>query len=192
LYHQLSSYYLICVYQHTQEYLLNIPPHHQRNNDSVPHHFDGLQHLAVGHFLQPAALFWHDRKWCVVYLPPYEEILTLVFVPFLLIVYKKGATQCGPIIPCSPSQKIHSLINTLMNFLVPLIIMSFCNFKISRAVTKHIERYAGFIRHLKFYFLSKMLNNPEQLLIFYLRFILKNLAVERYAILLGPKGELFE
>ncbi|KAF4528603.1 hypothetical protein B566_EDAN009207 [Ephemera danica] len=55
-------------------------------------------------------------------------------------VYKIGATQCGPIIPCTPPQKIHSFLNTSMNFLVPLIVMSFCNFKISRAVGEHMGR----------------------------------------------------
>ncbi|XP_065349072.1 uncharacterized protein LOC135945367 isoform X1 [Cloeon dipterum] len=55
-------------------------------------------------------------------------------------VYKEGATQCGPIIPCLPFEKLHSLINTIMNFLVPLIVMSFCNFQISRAVKDHMGR----------------------------------------------------
>ncbi|XP_059488992.1 uncharacterized protein LOC132204485 [Neocloeon triangulifer] len=55
-------------------------------------------------------------------------------------VYKLGATQCGPIIPCERSEKIHSMINTLVNFGLPLIVMSFCNFKISSAVRDHMGR----------------------------------------------------
>jgi hypothetical protein len=51
-------HYLICVYQHTQVYRHStaLRFQDQKNDDSVPHHFDGLQHLAVGYFLQPAAL----------------------------------------------------------------------------------------------------------------------------------------
>lgn len=65
------------------------------------------------------------------------------FSLFLFKVYKEGATQCGPIIPCSVPEKIHSLINTTMNYVLPVIVMSFCNFKIARAVTEHMGRYVG-------------------------------------------------
>lgn len=55
-------------------------------------------------------------------------------------VYKKGSSQCGPAVPTSTSQRIHSAINTLCNLLIPMAVMIFCYYKIFKEVHNHLER----------------------------------------------------
>ncbi|XP_035212804.1 melanopsin-like, partial [Stegodyphus dumicola] len=55
-------------------------------------------------------------------------------------VYKKGASQCGPSIPKGLLALSHSLLITTSNYIVPLVVMSFCYSKIFREIHIHMQR----------------------------------------------------
>ncbi|XP_037068829.1 octopamine receptor 1-like [Pollicipes pollicipes] len=55
-------------------------------------------------------------------------------------VYKKGTTQCGPEIPLNVKQKLHSAINSLVNFYLPLAVMIFCYARIFQEIRAHLGR----------------------------------------------------
>ena len=58
----------------------------------------------------------------------------------LLAVYKRGTTQCGPEVPHSLQQRIHSGINSLVNLYLPLGVMVFCYFRIFQEIRAHLGR----------------------------------------------------
>ncbi|XP_043232841.1 histamine H2 receptor-like isoform X2 [Amphibalanus amphitrite] len=55
-------------------------------------------------------------------------------------VYKRGTTQCGPEIPSTVQQRIHSAINSLVNLYLPLGVMIFCYFRIFQEIRAHLSR----------------------------------------------------
>ncbi|XP_071451322.1 beta-2 adrenergic receptor-like [Hetaerina americana] len=62
------------------------------------------------------------------------------FYGWTKVAYKKGATQCGPVMPCTPLERSHSYCNTLINLVTPIMVMIFCNVRIFRAVGQHLNR----------------------------------------------------
>lgn len=56
------------------------------------------------------------------------------------IVYKKGASQCGPGIPMTLIDVSHSLVITTSNYIIPLVVMSFCYYRIFREIHDHMKR----------------------------------------------------
>ncbi|XP_050739319.1 histamine H2 receptor-like isoform X2 [Eriocheir sinensis] len=61
-----------------------------------------------------------------------------------LIVYKKGSSQCGPVIPKLLMQRIHSGLNTIFNLVVPMSVMVYCYYKIFKEVKTHLARMRDF------------------------------------------------
>ncbi|KAL7639009.1 UNVERIFIED_CONTAM: hypothetical protein RMT77_010543 [Armadillidium vulgare] len=59
-------------------------------------------------------------------------------------VYKKGASQCGPVIPKGSLQVSHSVTNTLFNFIIPICVMFYCYYKIFAEVREHMNRLQDF------------------------------------------------
>jgi hypothetical protein len=53
------------------------------------------------------------------------------------IQYKRGATQCGPKIPETIGQLMHSSANTLFNLIIPFSVMTVCYIWIFVAVRRH-------------------------------------------------------
>ncbi|CAN7997771.1 unnamed protein product [Ixodes pacificus] len=62
------------------------------------------------------------------------------FLGLTKIVYKIGASQCGPAYPHSMKMYAHSALITVTNYFVPLIVMGFCYFNIFRAIGEHMTR----------------------------------------------------
>ncbi|XP_046396631.1 beta-2 adrenergic receptor-like isoform X2 [Ischnura elegans] len=62
------------------------------------------------------------------------------FYGWTKVIYKKGATQCGPVMPCTLLERTHSYCNTLINLVTPIVVMIFCNVRIFRAVGRHLNR----------------------------------------------------
>lgn len=56
------------------------------------------------------------------------------------IVYKKGSSQCGPGIPRSLVDISHSLVITTSNYIIPLVVMFFCYYRIFREIHDHMKR----------------------------------------------------
>lgn len=55
-------------------------------------------------------------------------------------VYKKGASQCGPVYPHTRTQMSHSICNTMINFTIPLLVMCFCYTNIFCEIRRHMSR----------------------------------------------------
>ncbi|XP_071513023.1 uncharacterized protein [Panulirus ornatus] len=58
--------------------------------------------------------------------------------------YKRGASQCGPCPPKKTMQFVHAGINTLVNLVIPIIVMSYCYFCIFKEVKDHLNRMRDF------------------------------------------------
>ncbi|XP_045603823.1 uncharacterized protein [Procambarus clarkii] len=58
--------------------------------------------------------------------------------------YKKGASQCGPLPPKQKMQFVHAFINTMFNLVIPIIIMSYCYYRIFKEVKDHLNRMRDF------------------------------------------------
>ncbi|XP_076054998.1 uncharacterized protein LOC143033438 isoform X2 [Oratosquilla oratoria] len=56
------------------------------------------------------------------------------------MVYKRGASQCGPIVPETLLQKIHSYANTFFNLILPISVMSYCYYNVFAEVKRHLVR----------------------------------------------------
>lgn len=56
------------------------------------------------------------------------------------LVYKKGASQCGPAYPRSLKMYAHSALITVTNYFIPLGVMAFCYFNIFRSIAEHMSR----------------------------------------------------
>ncbi|XP_064456441.1 octopamine receptor beta-2R-like [Ornithodoros turicata] len=56
------------------------------------------------------------------------------------IVYKRGASQCGPAYPRTLLQSLHSLVISFTNYFLPLGVMMFCYVSIFRAIGHHLSR----------------------------------------------------
>ncbi|XP_047484422.1 tachykinin-like peptides receptor 86C [Penaeus chinensis] len=59
-------------------------------------------------------------------------------------VFKDGASQCGPPPPEKGKQYIHAGLNTSINLVIPLVVMSFCYYKIFKEVKDHLSRMQEF------------------------------------------------
>ncbi|XP_042880397.1 melanopsin-like isoform X2 [Penaeus japonicus] len=58
--------------------------------------------------------------------------------------FKRGASQCGPSPPEEPRQYIHAALNTSINLVIPLVVMSYCYYKIFKEVKDHLSRMQEF------------------------------------------------
>lgn len=56
------------------------------------------------------------------------------------LVYKTGASQCGPAYPRSLKMYAHSALITITNYFIPLGVMAFCYFNIFRSIAEHMSR----------------------------------------------------
>lgn len=56
------------------------------------------------------------------------------------VVYKRGASQCGPAYPRSLKQHVHSMVISTTNYFIPLGVMVFCYVSIFRAIAHHLSR----------------------------------------------------
>lgn len=54
--------------------------------------------------------------------------------------FKTGASQCGPPPPKKGLQYIHAGLNTTVNLVIPLVVMSYCYYKIFKEVKDHLSR----------------------------------------------------
>ena len=63
-----------------------------------------------------------------------------VYTPDFVSEYKAGASQCGPIRPYDTLTISHSLTNTIFNFILPIVVMSYCYYKIFAEVREHMNR----------------------------------------------------
>ncbi|XP_042213928.1 uncharacterized protein LOC121860695 isoform X2 [Homarus americanus] len=59
-------------------------------------------------------------------------------------VYKKGASQCGPPPPKAKMQFVHAGLNTSVNLVIPIIVMSYCYYRIFKEVRDHLSRMRDF------------------------------------------------
>ncbi|XP_037798989.1 tachykinin-like peptides receptor 86C isoform X2 [Penaeus monodon] len=58
--------------------------------------------------------------------------------------FKAGASQCGPPPPKKGLQYVHAGLNTTINLVIPLVVMSFCYYKIFKEVKDHLSRMQEF------------------------------------------------
>ncbi|XP_063599111.1 tachykinin-like peptides receptor 86C isoform X2 [Penaeus indicus] len=59
-------------------------------------------------------------------------------------VFKPGASQCGPPPPKKRLQYLHAGLNTTINLVIPLVVMSYCYYKIFKEVKDHLSRMQEF------------------------------------------------
>ncbi|XP_037512051.2 alpha-2A adrenergic receptor [Rhipicephalus sanguineus] len=62
------------------------------------------------------------------------------FVGLTEIVYKRGASQCGPAYPRDLKMYSHSALITITNYFIPLGVMAFCYVNIFRVIADHMSR----------------------------------------------------
>lgn len=55
-------------------------------------------------------------------------------------MYKKGASQCGPTYPSNITQLTHSVVNTLLNLVIPIGVTFFCYSRVFYEIRKHMSR----------------------------------------------------
>ncbi|UYV61653.1 hypothetical protein LAZ67_1005773 [Cordylochernes scorpioides] len=55
-------------------------------------------------------------------------------------VYKAGASQCGPALPSKLPDYLHSLLINSTNYVLPLVVMTFCYFRIFREIHLHMQK----------------------------------------------------
>lgn len=77
--------------------------------------------------------------WTIVY-----NLTATPLIGMTQTVYKKGSSQCGPAIPKHGLQFIHSSLNTVVNLVIPMIVMFYCYYKIFEEVKTHLERMRDF------------------------------------------------
>ncbi|XP_076328087.1 octopamine receptor beta-1R-like [Tachypleus tridentatus] len=56
------------------------------------------------------------------------------------IVFKKGSSQCGPSLPDDWIDHSHSILITVSNYIVPLVVMIFCYSRIFKEIDNHMHR----------------------------------------------------
>lgn len=62
------------------------------------------------------------------------------FLGLTEIVYKRGASQCGPAYPHDFKMYTHSALITVTNYFIPLGVMAFCYINIFRIIADHMVR----------------------------------------------------
>ncbi|KAH6938565.1 hypothetical protein HPB50_010578 [Hyalomma asiaticum] len=62
------------------------------------------------------------------------------FLGLTEIVYKRGASQCGPAYPRDLKMYSHSALITITNYFIPLGVMAFCYVNIFRVIAGHMAR----------------------------------------------------
>lgn len=62
------------------------------------------------------------------------------FLGLTEIVYKRGASQCGPAYPRDLKMYSHSALITVTNYFIPLGVMAFCYINIFRIIADHMVR----------------------------------------------------
>ncbi|CAL4122194.1 unnamed protein product, partial [Meganyctiphanes norvegica] len=82
--------------------------------------------------------------WCIFYnLTP--------IIGLTDIIYRRGASQCGPTTPITMLQRSHSITNTVFNIFLPFTVMSYCYYRIFGQVRTHMDRLREFadvdVRH---------------------------------------------
>ncbi|UYV61652.1 hypothetical protein LAZ67_1005770 [Cordylochernes scorpioides] len=55
-------------------------------------------------------------------------------------VYKAGASQCGPALPSKLPDYLHSLLINSTNYVLPLVVMTFCYVRIFREIHLHMQK----------------------------------------------------
>ncbi|KAL3205610.1 hypothetical protein MRX96_011097 [Rhipicephalus microplus] len=106
-----------------------------------------LMYMSVHKYISITRPFSHRgegyRKVAVFLVAAWLWPFFCAITPFLgltEIVYKRGASQCGPAYPRDLKMYSHSALITITNYFVPLGVMAFCYVNIFRVIADHMSR----------------------------------------------------
>ncbi|XP_065301625.1 melatonin receptor type 1C-like [Dermacentor albipictus] len=106
-----------------------------------------LMYMSVHKYLSITRPFSHRgegyRKVAVFLVAAWLWPFFCAITPFLgltEIVYKRGASQCGPAYPRDIKMYSHSALITVTNYFIPLGVMAFCYVNIFRVIADHMSR----------------------------------------------------
>lgn len=106
-----------------------------------------LMYMSVHKYLSITRPFSHRgegyRKVAVFMAAAWLWPFFCAITPFLgltEIIYKRGASQCGPAYPRNMKMYSHSALITVTNYFIPLGVMAFCYVNIFRVIADHMSR----------------------------------------------------
>ncbi|XP_077513534.1 melatonin receptor type 1B-B-like isoform X2 [Amblyomma americanum] len=106
-----------------------------------------LMYMSVHKYLSITRPFSHRgegyRKVAVFLAAAWLWPFFCAITPFLgltEIIYKRGASQCGPAYPRNMKMYLHSAVITVTCYFIPLGVMAFCYVNIFRVIAGHMSR----------------------------------------------------